>query len=344
MYSQSADSARTYIAIYVDDLLFIGPSIAEIKRVKDNLQAEFGIKDLGPAEWVLGIQIVQTPQGLWLGQTAYIDAVLSRFDMASCRPLSTPMEHNLQLFKTSNQPATPEFKRKYLQAIGSLMYAMLGTRPDLGYAVSYLARFAENPSTPHWTAIQHIFRYLAGTRSLGLFYLATTSPTNAFYAYSDSDWASCVNSSRSTMGYTFLLAGAAISWSSRLQTRVACSSTEAEYIALGHAGKEGVHLIQQLDELGVVRPTDMVMYGDNQGAIALTREPRFHDRSKHIRMAEHFAREMVQQRWFDVRYIPTGDMVADIMTKALPAPTFERLRGALGVLPIPAGARGGVEK
>ena len=137
------------------------------------------------------------------------------------------------------------------------------------------------------------------------------------------------------MGHAFLLSSAAISWSSRLQSRVANSSTDAEYIGIGHAGKELVHLDQQLGELGDAPPRPVTLHGDNQGAIALTKEARFHDRTKHIRLAEHFAREMVEKGDMRVDYIPTSDMVADIMTKSLPRPDFEKFRLALGIRPPP---------
>jgi hypothetical protein len=138
------------------------------------------------------------------------------------------------------------------------------------------------------------------------------------------------------MGYVFTLSGGAISWLSKLQSRIAHSSTEAEYIGLGHAMKEGVHICEQLDELGFAVPTPMRLYGDNQGAHTLAHNPKFHERSKHILRSEHVAREYVEDGKFVVEYIPTNDMVADVMTKSLACPSFDLFRNAMGVAPIPA--------
>ena len=320
----------SYITLYVDDCLFVGPSSLEIAAAKHLLHTLYGIKDLGNAEFIIGLQIIRDKGGIFVSQKSYGEAVLARFGMADCRPLSTPMEPNLQLQK-STAPVDFCLKRRYLQAIGSLMYAMLGTRPDLCHAVGYLSRFSDNPTHAHWNTIIHVFRYLAGTLDYGLYYTNGTSPTHGFSAYSDTDWASCINTSRSTMGYVFTLSGAAISWSSRLQTRVAKSSTDAEYIGLSNTSSEAIHLDQQLAEVREPLGHPFIINGDNQGAIALSKEARFHNSMKCVRLSEHLVRELVEEKTVIVNYIPTQDMVADIMTKALPRPAFEEFRAAMGI-------------
>ncbi|KAK4695438.1 hypothetical protein P7C70_g8550, partial [Phenoliferia sp. Uapishka_3] len=240
------------------------------------------------------------------------------------------MEPGLQLQKSSD-PVDVILKKRYLQAIGSLMYAMLGTRPDICHAVGYLSRFSDNPKTEHWNAIIHVLRYLAGTLDYGIYYQSGDHATRGFSAYSDTDWANCINTSRSTQGYVFLLSGGAISWSSKLQTRVSKSSTDAEYIGLSNASSEAIHLDQQLSELRHPLSHPFPMCGDNQGAIALTKEARFHNAMKCVRLSEHLVRELVEAKTITVEYIPTTDMVADVMTKALPASTFQRFRKMMGV-------------
>ena len=332
------DKSTSYIALYVDDLLFVGSSMVEISRVKGSLATRFGIKDLGEAQFILGLQISRDVQGnIWLGQRAYLEAVLDRFGMSKCRPYTTPMEPNLQLDKApEGTVADPILKHKYLQAVGSLMYAMLGTRPDLCFAVGYLSRFSSCPLEAHWTAITHVLRYLAGTLDLGLHYKHKSHSLDAFLAYTDSDWAADVNTSRSTMGFTFLQSGAAICWASRLQPRCTGSSTEAEYLGINFAAKQAIHLSNQLLELNEPLLSPLLLFGDNQGAIALSKEARFHSRTKHIRLDEHTAREYVERGELKVEYIPTGDMVADIMTKSLPFATFDKLRSRLGLVPNPS--------
>jgi hypothetical protein len=329
------DGTRYYIALYVDDLLFVGPQMVDIDRVKAAFASEFGIKDLGAAEFILGIQIPPDGRGgYWIDQRSYWVEVLARFGMSNASSRVTPMEPGLQLCK-NDTTIDPVLKTRYMQAVGSLMYGMLGTRPDLAHAVSYLSRFSDNPGLSHWAAVVHVLHYIAGTLDLGVLYAASSNKMDSFAAYTNADWGACVNTSKSTMGYVFTLCGGAISWNSKQQNRVANSSTDAEYIGIGHAGKELVHIDMQLGELGEAPGRPVTLFGDNQGAIALTKEARFHERTKHVRIAEHFAREMVETGAMRVEYINTNDMVADIMTKSLHRPLFEKFRAAMGVRPMP---------
>ncbi|GAA5914055.1 Ty1/Copia family ribonuclease HI [Sporobolomyces salmoneus] len=216
------------------------------------------------------------------------------------------------------------------------MYAMLGTRPDIAHAVGVLGCHSANPGPLHWAAVVHVLRYLKGTLDYGLEFNPDNSPLTGFKAYSDSDWGACPTTSRSTMGYTFILANGAVAWSSKLQPRVTGSSSEAEYIGLSHASKEAVFLSQLLSELGYPLPHPTTLFGDNQGANALSRDPQFHYRTRHLCLNEHFVQEQVQQGFINVTYIPTSQMVADIMTKSLPAPSFSTHRLSLGVRPFRA--------
>ncbi|GAA5918682.1 hypothetical protein JCM1841_006238 [Sporobolomyces salmonicolor] len=330
-----------YIALYVDDLLFVSHSQPEIDRVKGGLREQYGIKDLGDASCILGIDLVRRQDGsVFLSQKAYLETVLARLGQANCHPASTPMIPNQQLVPApADSVGDPSLRRRYLQAVGSLMYTMLGTRPNLAHSVGVLGRFSSRPSQVHCAAVVRVCQYIKGTLNLGLLYSLMDPPLGGFGAYSDSDWGACPTTSRSTMGFTFVLAGGAVSWSSRLQSRVAASSTEAEYLGLSHAGKEVIFLSQLLGELGHPLPAPLLLRGNNQGANALARDPQFHDRTRHLRLTEHFVREMVTQGEIDVRYIPTALMVADIFTKSLPLPAFLGHRLSLGLWPL---ERGGV--
>ena len=178
-----------YIALYVDDLLFVSPDLAEIQRVKDGLKREYGIKDLGEAKFILGIQVHRRENGgIFLSQRAYLEDVLLRLGHADGRTAPTPMQPNLQLAVApeDHQPS-PAFRSRYLQAVGSLMYAMLGTRPDLCYAVGVLGRHAARPDASHWAAIVRVLQYIKGTLDMGLEFQPDDSPLAGFEAYSDSD-------------------------------------------------------------------------------------------------------------------------------------------------------------
>ncbi|SCZ95181.1 BZ3501_MvSof-1269-A2-R1_Chr1-3g01627 [Microbotryum saponariae] len=331
VYIKTVGDVHHYIALYVDDLLMIGPSLPEIERTLQGLERCYGVKRLGEAEYVLGIQIRRSSDGsITLSQEQYLKDILARFGMSNAHPVATPMKSDLHLEIEIN-PAPFADRTRYLQAIGSLMYASTGTRPDLAYAVGYLARFSQSPSEAAWGAVKHAFRYLAGTLSHGLRY--SRGDPAPVIGYSDCNWGACVLSSKSTMGYAFLYAGGAISWSSRLQSRVADSTCDAEYLALSHAGKEAIFLRQLFGELGLPSSAPTLVLGDNQGANTLTKNPVFHARTRHIRLREHFVRDMVALGDIAVQYINTADMTADIFTKALARDLFARHRGRLGICP-----------
>ncbi|KIJ15237.1 hypothetical protein PAXINDRAFT_52820, partial [Paxillus involutus ATCC 200175] len=150
--------------------------------------------------------------------------------------------------------------------------------------------------------------------------------------YSDASWARDIDDRRSTSGYVFQLGIATISWNSKKQPTVAASSTEAEYMAISHAAKQGLWLRQLMRELGIFAndgPTELFV--DNTGAIALTKEARFHARTKHIDVHYHFVRERVEDRSFAILHVPTGEMIADGLTKPLPRVGHEDMLDNLSI-------------
>ncbi|SCV69312.1 BQ2448_2332 [Microbotryum intermedium] len=280
----------------------------------DKLDRLYGVKHLGNAEYILGVQLVCQADGIALSQRQYLLDVLARFGMVDANKSVLPMQLGLQL-KPCNNP-DPALQTKYRSAIGSLMYAVVATRPDLAYPVLYLARFTNKAGSKHWAAVAKILRYIKGTLELGIVYKAKHDSLVGYVGYLDSDWGSCINTSRSTMGHVFKLADGPISWSSRIQSRVATSSTEAEYIGLTHASRECQFLQNLLEELGITICGLIELKGDNQGAIALTKNPMFHNRTKHLRLTEHFVQE-----W----------MLANMFTKVVTRPALEKHRAAIGM-------------
>jgi hypothetical protein len=211
------------------------------------------------------------------------------------------------------------------------MYLMLGTRPDIAFAVSCLSRFMTNPTQQHCTAIKHLFRYLQGTRDLVLVY---KGDLKLLIGYTDADWGGDVAIRHSTSGYIFNIGSGAISWSSKRQPTVALSSCEAEYMGQTQATKEAIWLQRLLAELHSREEKEFLatlIHGDNQGAIALSCNPYNHARTKHIDIQHHFVREAQEEGEVDVQFTPTKKQVADRLTKALLKPQFIAFRDALGL-------------
>lgn len=321
------------LAIYVDDLLIAGESKLDIDTVKAALSKRFKMSDLGPCHFYLGMEVIRDRprRTLRLSQEAYLYKVLQDFDMLESNPVATPMETSINLLPADPEyQASPKFRRQYQSAVGSLMYAMLGTRPDIAYAVSVVSRFSSNPTERHMNMVKRILKYLKGTIAMGLVYRGQLQP---LLGYTDSDWAGDPATRRSTSGYVFNLGSAVVSWSSKRQVTVSLSSCEAEYIGQTNATKEAIWLQRFLKQ---VQPDTNSMgatliYGDNQGAIAMANNDVFHGRMKHVEIQHHFVREKISAGVVELRYISTKEQVADGLTKPLCRDKFQAFRKAVGV-------------
>lgn len=335
-----------FIAVYVDDLLLVGQDKEEISKVKKALNERFKMTDLGPCQYYLGIRIRRDRRNrtIYLDQQGYINKILELHGMSTGKAVDTPMTTTKLQKAKDGYIAPEEMKRNYQSAVGSLMYLMMGTRPDIAYAVSCVSRYSSNPTDPHWQAVKRIFRYLIGSKNLCLVYQGELEP---LAGYTDADWAGDPDTRRSTSGYVFDLGSAVVSWSSKRQPVVATSSCEAEYRGQANAAKEAIWLKRLFQELSPdseggdgdaevkTAPSTVVIYADNQGAIALAKNPTDHSRTKHIEIQQHFVREKVAEGEIELEYVRTEDMVADGLTKALPRDSFLRFREALGLRVIP---------
>ena len=218
----------------------------------------------------------------------------------------------------------------YQSAVGSLLYLSTKTRPDIAYAVGNVARFSSKPSKVHWIAVKRIMRYLNGTLDYGLMYRCTGD----IAGYSDADWAGDHDDRKSTSGFVFMMSGAVISWNSKKQTCVALSTAEVEYIALAKAAQESIWLQRLLGDMGECLINPMTIFEDNQSTIAMTKNPQFHGRAKHIDIKFHFIREQVTAKTVELKYCRSSDMIADMMTKGLCKGQFAKLRSKSGIVDI----------
>jgi len=215
-------------------------------------------------------------------------------------------------------------KQLYQQMIGSLMYLVTCTRPDLGFIVSFLSRFSSHPLLCHHPAVKRVFRYLAGTHTTSLVYTRRSSMDIPLLitGYSDTDYASCRDTHRSVSGYIFLLNGCAISWLSKKQNSVSISTTESEYMALATTAQQALWYINRLSQLGFTIPVELK--ANNTSSIYVAENPINNPKTKHIDVSYHFTREHLIRKLFTLSYVPTGKNLADIMTKGLPSVLHQR--------------------
>lgn len=218
----------------------------------------------------------------------------------------------------------------YRQAIGSLMYFMIGTRPDLAYIVGMLSRFMERPQIEHWNAVKRIFRYLKGTTNYGISFGLNTNDANVI-GYSDADFAGDIDTRLSTTGWVCFVNSGPVAWSSRKQTITATSTTEAEFIALCAVTKEIIWLRKLLDDLNCKKVKATEIFCDYQRAITITKTPESIKSTKHIEVKYYFTCEKERNKEINVKYVSTDDQLADILTKPLTGCKFKRFNVCYGL-------------
>jgi hypothetical protein len=325
IYTRTRGGHRLIVGVYVDDLVISGADREEMLAFKAEMQDIFKMSDLGLLSYYLGIEVSQGPGGINLSQGAYANKLLERSGLQDCNPAATPMEQRLKMWKDST---TPEVNAtEYRRIIGGLKY-LIHTRPDLACSVGFLIRFMERPHEEHLAAVKRVLRYIAGTRGHGLYYTRGDGAPAKLMGYSDADLAGDVDQRKSTSGIAFFLNNSPITWQSSKQKVVALSSCEAEYIAAANAACQGVWLARLLGDFVDSAPELKV---DNMSAIALTKNPVFHDRSKHIDVRYHFIRECVEKNRVSVEHISTEAQLVDILTKALGRVRFQELCAMIGV-------------
>jgi hypothetical protein len=281
------------------------------------------VKDMGRVSRVLNLQVEFSDAGISISQQAYTHSLFPVFGMEDCKAVSTPIATAPFVQNSSQLPFSDA--TKYRSAVGKLMYAMIGTRPDIAFAVGAVSRHMAAPTQQHWVAVKRIFRYLKGTEAAKILYKWGTSSELTVHGYCDSDWAADLNDRKSTAGYVFLLSGGPVTWSSKKQATVALSTTEAEYMAAAMATKEAVWLRRLLSNLGHPQTRPTTIFEDNRGCIEISKNPVNHARTKHIDIRHHFVRERTLSGEIRLVYCSTEKMLADLLTKPLPRPRFESL-------------------
>lgn len=320
---------KVYLALFVDDGIIASKSPKVIADIVNTLREEFEIT-LGDCSYFIGIPIERDRErkSMFVHQTAYAKKIIEKFGMNDAKRVSVPADPHVVLYPVES--IERDHNVPYREVVGSLMFLAIVTRPDIAYSVNLVSKFLNKHDKSHWRAVKRIISYLIGTVSMGIEYRTEGSKTK-LEGYSDADFASDVETRRSTTGYAFCMAGGIVTWASQRQKLVSLSTTESEYVAAATASKEAVWLRILLTDIGYHCDESTVLYIDNQSAIRLVLNPEFHKRTKHIDVKYHYIREKVENREIRVAFVPTEAQLADVFTKALPRNRFFDLCTSLGM-------------
>jgi transposase InsO family protein len=321
----------TWIYAHVDDLVIIS---SDPLVLKTEFEHEFDIKYLGAAEFLLGMNIDRTATGLHVHQMQYIERKLIEYGLDQSPPASCPLNPKGHLKKATEAERCElvNLGINYRAIVGSLNYLSVLTRPDISHAVSVLSQHLEAPVIQHLRAAEQVFRYLSGTKQVGLVF--TKAPSLAISAYVDSDWGNCPDTRRSATGFVILTGDQVLSWKATRQATVSLSSTEAEYKALSDLGREITWLTNLISELSLnYSPSNIPVNVDNQGAIDLARSEISQNgfRTKHMDIRLHFVRELITSKLIKLRYVRTDRNCADFLTKPTGRATIRRSLSAINV-------------
>ena len=327
----------TIVVIYVDDIFVFSRDLAPSTDLVRCITKAYEAKDLGEISYALGVKVSwNNAGGVCLSQKAYIKSILKQYNMVECRGATTPLEPGVKISK-EDSPKTQEEREKmsevpYRRLIGSLIYLALNTRPDLLYAVTKLSQYNTDPGEAHWHQAKHVLRYLNKTEDHGLTYERNEEPRIKIYC--DANWASDVDDRHSLSGMIMKLGRNTVQWYSSKQKSILTSTMEAEYVALARGAKEAIWvrmILKELDLFVYLVSDSIEMYCDNRAAIDYSKNRMENNKTKHIDIAYHIVREMVEENEIKVLYVATNENPADVITKGLKRLAHKRGTESLGL-------------
>ncbi|GJR20454.1 retrovirus-related pol polyprotein from transposon TNT 1-94 [Tanacetum coccineum] len=313
------------VQIYVDDIIFGSTNPKFSKRFEKLMHSRFEMSLMGEMKFFLGLQIHQSPRGIFINQAKYTLEILKKHGMEKGQSIGTPMATKPKL--DADLSGEPVDQTDYRSKIGSLMY-LTSSRPDIVQAVCYCARYQVRPTEKHLKEVKRIFQYLRGTINMGLWYLKGSG--FELTAFSDADHAGCIDTRKSTSGGIQFLGDKLVSWMSKKQDCTAMSSAEAEYVALSASCTQVMWMKTQLKDYGL-NYNKLPLYCDSQSAIAISCNPVQHSRTKHIHTRYHLIKEQVENGIIELYFVRTEYQLADMFTKALPEDRFSYLVRRIGM-------------
>ncbi|KAG7588726.1 Integrase catalytic core [Arabidopsis suecica] len=314
LFTLQNDQGIVVVLIYVDDLIISGSNKEGIKSIKTSLHNAFDIKDLGVLKYFLGIEVCRSPEGLFLSQRKYTLDLLKLTGKLGAKPVSTPLEPGYKVNRKGEKDDRPyHCPEQYRRLVGKLIY-LTYTRPDISFAVNQVSQHMKEPTVYHWSMVDRILKYLKGSPGQGI-WMGKNSSTE-IVGYCDADYGGDRNDRHSTTGFCTFIGGNLVTWKSKKQKVVSCSSAEAEYRAMKKLTNELTWLKALLKDFGIEQKTPITFHCDNQAAIHIANNPVFHERTKHVEIDCHKTREKIQDGTILPCYTESSDQLADIFTKA----------------------------
>lgn len=329
-------TGNVIVGVWVDDLLIAARTVEMMTPLKEKLHSTFKMKDDAEATLYLGVQVRQESDGITLHQAHYVHHMLERFEQQKLPKKATPLPSKVGLRKNQD-PVDPEFLQRYQERSGCLNFLMSQTRPDTAFANQLCSRYNSAPSRDHDETLDHVYGYLSRFPAIGIKYRRGFTDLVAF---TDSDFAGCLDTRRSTTGWVIIFGGAPISWCSQRQKTVTLSTTHAEYVAAAELAREIIWVKGFVGFLNLPEfKTDTVpMYIDNDAATTITQSPHSHSKTKYVDIRHHFIRERVVEIGdITTHRVDTRFNIADILTKTLPRDRHHELLELMGLVNVQLG-------
>ena len=330
----NTDGTFHYVGVYVDDLVHVYTDEEGYATTIEKFKKDFhGYTDLGPLKEIFNAEVDADDNFVTLRQTRYIEELAKKYLSEGNPPktftpaLSDGKYALVEVVKRATEDGAVKLDAErhvlYREIVGAMLYLSTVCRPDVAVAVGLLSRVLEMPTEETLEAAMRVLRYLVTTKYLGLRW--TVGAGIELTGMSDADW----SVAKSTSGYIFFMAQAAIAYIAKKQASISMSSTESEIMAASLAALEAIFLRGMLSEIGCAQKSPTVIGMDNQGAIALSKNYISNSRTKHIERRHLKIRELVDELVVRTEFVPTDENVADIMTKPLGREKFEKFRRIL---------------
>ncbi|KAL2887389.1 Copia protease [Ceratocystis lukuohia] len=326
---------------HVDDMLYAGPESA-VDAFEKAVTGKFKTKLLGQPEWLLGMDVLCTrgeageagnrDLEVIVSQKTYLQSILEKEGMLNANAVLTPIEKKLTLgVEGTDEVLDEDGKLQYGKRMGKLNYLATMTRPDLSFAISQHSKYLQAPCEKHMQTSKRMLRYLVDKGDYGLRYRRPEGWAKGLpvpiIAYADASLQDEEVNGHSSWGFVVLMAGAPVSWASRRHKTAIPSTAESEYVAAYATGQHLRWIANFVHEAGF--DSQIQLYGDNEGALKIAHSKNTTTAARHFMIKVHTFREQVREGFLRYDYVHTANQLADIFTKALPAPAFQRLGGRM---------------